>query len=152
MNFLSYCVPLCSHLLSCLLIKKITIVVDISTRFNANKSIIYNSHRDLSSLCVYAKVMRKFEFCSVLKIVERTADDMRRFFLLLLMNLVQYLTREAKRRFLTEMPLLSYGERDAAHNLCRLIGNILNSFDPFKRLCEKDVAEISIWLRYRHGI
>lgn len=50
MNFLSYCVSLCSHLLLCLLIKKeFTIVVDISTRFNANKSIIYNSHRDLSS-------------------------------------------------------------------------------------------------------
>lgn len=65
MNFLSYCVSLWSLLLLCLLIKR------TSTRFNANKSIIYirvakiyHLEEELS-LCAYAKVMRKFKFCNL---------------------------------------------------------------------------------------
>lgn len=107
------------------------IVVDISTRFNANKSIIYNSHTDLSS-SLFVWVCKNDEKIWILQSVpsdsccsEGILRQMIWANLMRLMNLVQYSTGEkTERRFLTENSLLSFGmmiERGSAPKFRRWV-------------------------------
>lgn len=84
--------------------KFITIVVDISTRFNANKSIIYNSRTDLSSFLIVC-VCKNDEKIWILQRVSLDSSNSKSILrqmtwanLMRLMNVVQYIRQERRRK------------------------------------------------------